>query len=315
MTTPFKPHPLLANRHLQTIWPSLFRPRPETPLTMERLDLPDGDFVDLAWSDNQSDSLVIFLHGLEGDLHSHYARTLIQAVSNAGHRVVFMHFRGCSGEANRLPRGYHSGDTDDLRHLIHVLTEREQPRQLQAFGISLGGNVLLKYLGEEGDQCPLAAAIAISVPFDLKVAAITLQSGTARIYQKHLLDKLKKSSGRKLARGDLPLNAEELDRVATIYEFDDRITAPLHGFSSAEDYYQQSSSARFVAEIRTPSTIIHAADDPFMTPEVVPTWKQLPSCCQLQLTPRGGHVGFLEGSLGKVEYWLDRVVPEALLSA
>src|SRR3990167_580396 len=174
----FKPAWWLPNSHLQTLWPAICRKRKKLSLQRERFELPDGDFIDLDWlKKDQSGPLVLILHGFEGSVESHYAAGILQTLNRKGWRGVFMHFRGCSGEHNRLPRGYHSGDTHDVRYVIQTIRKREPKTPIAAVGYSLGGNVLLKWLGETGEQNPLKAAIAISVPFELHKAAARIQQG------------------------------------------------------------------------------------------------------------------------------------------
>ena len=296
------------------MWPSRLRYRQPLPLTSERLELPDGDFLDLAWMPDNDQEICLLLHGLEGSLSSHYPRGLIQAATHANKHAVFMHFRGCSGEPNRLSRRYHSGDTGDLRFVIETIQNRYPGRDIHAVGVSLGGNVLLKYLGENGEDSRIQSAIAISVPYDLAVAAQTLQYGTARIYQRHLLNSLQATFYEKATLVDLPIRIPEKHEIDTIYEFDDLVTAPIHGFKDADDYYTRCSSRQFLPEIRIPTLLIHALDDPFMTPEVIPRKNELPGNVELDLQQHGGHVGFIEGNVPFVaSYWLDQRV-EAFLS-
>jgi hypothetical protein len=309
----FRPAPWLRNRHLQTLWPSLVRPKPQLDLHQERLELPDGDFLDLAWTRDGERPIVLVLHGLQGGLRSHYSAGLVQALERAGFQVCFMHFRGCSGEPNRLPRSYHSGETGDARHVIDVLHRRRPQQPLLAMGVSLGGNVLLKYLGERGADTPLQAAVAVSVPFDLADASCTLRRGLARLYDRHLLRNCVNAIATKFARLDPPFPLPDLRRLASLYDFDEAITAPLHGFAGAEDYYARSSSRAYLRAIRIPTLIIHARDDPFMTPAAIPTEAELSAAVTLELAEHGGHVGFVGRGEGLApRYWLDARVPASL---
>lgn len=309
----FTPAWWLGNPHLQTLWPSRFRHRPKLPLTRERLELADGDFLDLAWMPDNDQDLCLILHGLEGSLDSHYPGPLIQAATDAGKQAVFMHFRGCSGEPNRLPRRYHSGETGDLRTVIELIQQRYPGKALHAVGVSLGGNVLLKYLGESGNDSRLASAVAISVPFDLAVAAETLANGTARIYQRHLLASLQRAFYEKASLMDLGIRIPKKHEIDTLYDFDHRVTAPIHGFEGADDYYRRCSCRQFVSGIKTPTLLIHAHDDPFMTPDVIPGEEELPDGVELDLQSHGGHVGFLYGHIPlRPRYWLDQRVRQYL---
>ena len=187
----FRPAWWLRNPHLQTLWPTRFRPRPPLPLSTERVELPDGDFIDLAWSEPNGGPCVLLLHGLEGSLESHYARTTLAAMHHAGLHPVFMHLRGCSDEPNRLDRSYHSGATEDLAAVIdHIGRTRGDPPSA-AVGFSLGGNLLLKYLGEHGEGARLQTAVAVSVPFRLMDAALRLEQGPSRVYREHLMQRLR----------------------------------------------------------------------------------------------------------------------------
>ncbi len=317
-TSPLSLHPFVPawwcrNPHLQTLWPVFFRRRLRPALRRERLELPDGDFVDLDWTTNDRGPIVILLHGLEGGSRSHYARAMLAALPRHGLRAVLMHFRGCSGEANRLARAYHSGDTGDIDFLVRTLRAREPHTPLAAIGYSLGGNVLLKWLGEQGPAAPLRCAAAISVPFLLQEATERMNRGLSRLYQWHLLRSLKAGVARKSRRHAPPAPAHEVERMTSFFEFDDRITGPLHGFSGARHYYTASSSRQYLKHIAIPTLIVHANDDPFMHPGVVPRPADLSSSVQLHLHQHGGHVGFVSGALPwRPRYWLDEQLPEWL---
>jgi len=304
---PFRPAWWCRGPHAQTLWPYLFRPWPRPAFRRERLELPDGDFLDLDWCGPPRGPVVLAMHGLEGSSASHYLRGLAGTLSAAGTRVAVMHFRGCSGEPNRLARNYHSGETGDLDWVVRHLQAREPGTALAAVGYSLGGNVLLKWLGERGIHTPLHAAAAVSVPYDLAACARRLETGLSRLYQWRLVGLLKRATRRKFARLDCPVPLAGLDAVKTFWQFDDLVTAPLHGFRDAADYYARSSSRQFLPAIRTPTLLLHAADDPFMTAAVVPDPNELPDGVELQLSTHGGHVGFVTGPHpGRPVYWLER---------
>jgi len=307
---PFKPAWWCRNPHLQTLWPVLFRRRPRPRLRRERLELPDGDFVDLDWTLNESGPIVLLFHGLEGSSRSHYARAMLAALPRHGLRGVLMHFRGCSGEPNRLPRAYHSGDTGDIDFLVRTLQRREPGTPLAAVGYSLGGNALLKWLGEQGAQAPVTCAAAVSVPFLLHESSAHLNRGFARIYQRHLMRSLKDNVRCKAARLAPPVPLDTLDRMRSFYDFDNRITGPLHGFRDAMHYYTSSSSRPYLNRIRIPTLIVHAADDPFMPASVIPQAGELSPAITLALHSHGGHVGFVTGGRPwRPRYWLDEAVP------
>jgi predicted alpha/beta-fold hydrolase len=310
----FVPHPLVRNAHLQTLLP-LLRPMPRLSLRVERRELPDGDFVDLGWcADNPPRGpLVVLLHGLSGGFESKYARGMARRLLARGWRVLILQFRGAGPEPNRLPRHYHQGDTEDLRELLAMLRAREPDTPLLAVGWSLGGNVLLKYLGEEGPRTPLAAAVAVCVPFDLHACAERLRAGFSRVYQRHLMSELQRMILRKHARTPLPIDLAAMRRSKDFFDFDSAATAVLNGFRDAADYYARSSSAQYLRGIAVPALEIHAADDPFMTPAVVPPEAKLAPSVTIELCARGGHVGFCAAGPGlRPRWWLEERIPEFL---
>lgn len=313
----FKPAWWLRNTHLQTIWPALCRrPVQHLPLERERLELADGDFIDLEWvgSKDRSGPIVLLLHGLEGSINSHYAKGMLQKVTQEGWRGAFMHFRGCSGEPNRLPRGYHSGETGDLDYVIRVLLERKNNSHIAAIGVSLGGNVLLKWLGETGTNNPLKAAVAISVPFELHKAASRIQQGFSKFYQWYFIKCLRERLCIKLENQPAsPWDASVFNQINTMYEFDDKITAPMHGFTGVDEYYNKASSRQYIRSIRIPTLILHAKDDPFMSVDVIPAAHELSPQVLLEVTEGGGHVGFVSGRYPwRPEYWLETRAPQFL---
>ncbi len=314
----FKPAWWLRNTHLQTLYPTLTR-RLLPPIdSHERFELPDGDFIDLAWATHglaNDTPLVVVLHGLGGDSNSTYVAGLLHAVNRSGWRGVLMHFRGASHEPNRLPRAYHSGDTGDVDCLLRALREREPKTKIAIVGVSLGGNVLLKWLGEEGKQSLVEAAVAVSVPFELRLVADRINQGFSRVYQSYLLKRLRKVFARKLKQHPecLPEAIHQMELLRCFWTFDDKITAPLHGFPHVHAYYREASSRQYLIHIATPTLIIHALDDPFMTPNVIPRADELSDAITLEVSPKGGHVGFITGSIpGKPVYWLDQRIPEFL---
>ena len=310
MSAAFRPHPLLRNPHLQTILPSKLRPTPKLHLQRERCELPDGDFLDLAWSGPRGAVQAILLHGLGGGFDSKYARGMALALHQLGIGTVQMQFRGAGSEPNRLDRSYHSGDTEDLAWLCDTLRQRDPQVRWLGIGWSLGGNVMLKYLGEQGDNCPLIGAAAVSVPFELQCGAERMSRGLSRVYQMHLLRELKAGLRRKFVGKTPPINLEQALQAGDFFAFDDACTAPLNGFSDARDYYQRCSSRHFLARIRRPTLIVHAADDPFMTPAVVPAAEELAPGVRLELSAHGGHVGFVcADRWGQPQLWLERRLP------
>lgn len=314
----FKPAWWLTSSHGQTVYPTLARNISAPVDSMERLELPDGDFIDLAWAINGLDSqapLVILLHGLGGSVESSYAAGFMHAFNRYGWRAVLMHFRGASPEPNRLPRAYHSGDTGDVDYFLKLLAQREPKTKKAVVGVSLGGNVLLKWLGEQEKQTLVDTAVAVSVPFELRLVADRIGRGFSRIYQAYLLRRMKKVFERKKAvfNGDVPQAFKDMDKWQCFWTFDEYVTAPLNGFPHVHDYYREASSRPYIAKITTPTLIIHALDDPFMTSEVVPSEEELSKEVTLELSAKGGHVGFITGNLpGKPVYWLEQRIPEHL---
>ncbi|MFV1997419.1 MAG: hydrolase [Acidiferrobacterales bacterium] len=301
----FNPAWWCRNPHLQTLWPLAAKP-PHPQLSRERIELPDGDFIDLDWTTNINDPIVLVMHGLEGSAHSHYVRRLLHALPRKGLRGVLMHFRGRSGEPNRLPRAYHSGETGDLRFVFDLLSTRgDKLHAIVAY--SLGGNVLLKWLGEKQTTLPDVKAVAVSVPFVLSELADHMNKGFPRFYQRHLVNSLHKTFEAKAKIIELPIATERIEKMNSFWEFDDKVTAPLHGFASAEEYYAKSSSRQFLNKITTPTLVIQSKDDPFMSPRVIPDEHELSNSVTLELSDRGGHVGFISGGTPKSpQFWLEK---------
>lgn len=289
----FTPHPLLRGAHRQTIYGAFGRRPPALTTRRERFELPDGDFVDLEHLGLALGPRAVLLHGLGGSAQSAYIRALAATLSAEGWAVTLFQFRGASGP-NRLPRTYHSGDTADIALVLAALRSRTSDEKLVAVGFSMGGNVLLKLLGEHGTAAVIDAGVAVSVPFRLAVCSDQLASGPSQVYGRYLI------AGRLRAlRAIRPLVAPHIDyeralRATNFRTLDGLVTAPLNGFASAADYYERASSLGFLGAIRRPTLILHALDDPFMTPAAVPSASDLASDIELEVHPHGGHVGFIE---------------------
>ena len=280
-------------------------------LIRERLELPDGDFVDLCLTGNAGGPVVAVFHGLEGCVDSHYVKSVLAAIEKRGWLGVLMHFRGCSGEHNRLARTYHSGDTGDIGFLIDSLHQRFPGVPIAALGYSLGGNALLKYLGEADRNGQVHAAAAVSVPYVLAEGAKRLNTGFSRLYQRRLIGLLKRKIIDKFSDRDCPLDISEILKLNDFFSFDDKITAPLHGFAGVEDYYTRSSSRQYLRSINVPVLLVHARDDPFMTENVIPAEDELSEYVQLELAQTGGHIGFVSGKApGYPVYWLEQRIIE-----
>lgn len=300
----FTPNRVLKNRHIQTIFPNVIVPRAHVHVRHEHLELPDGDFTRVDWTSGTEGPIVIVLHGLEGSIKSHYAARIMRRLQQLGLRGALLHFRGCGGPPNRLSIGYHSGFTQDLEYFTGLLRQREPHTRLAAVGYSLGGNVLLKWLGESGNSDRLVTAVAVSVPFDLTDAADTVEHGASRIYKWSLLGSMRRSSIRKFRQVRPPFPLPDIRKLRTFRAFDNALTAPLHGFRDAEDYYTRCSSRRYLGQISVPTLILQASDDPLMTSRSIPAAAELSSAVTLELSPRGGHVGFVNGSLLRPKMWL-----------
>ncbi len=304
----FRPLWWLKNPHLQTLWPVLTNKKAHSG-RLERFTLSDGDFLDLAWFDADG-PLVIILHGLEGSIHSPYARAITSTLHQQGYHVLFMHFRGCSDQPNIKDRSYHSGDTADLSEVIQHVQDVTNKEVYAAIGYSLGGNVLLKWLGEQAEKSVIQRAVTVSVPYILSDAALRMTQGGSKIYQNYLLGKLRKSYRQKFSTHPSPLDVD-VDQLHNFASFDDQITAPLHGFSSGKAYYQLCSSRQYLKHIHTRTLLIHAKDDPFMFEKTIPTEEDLSKNVTLELAKQGGHVGFIGGTI-KPKRWLEGRILEFL---
>ena len=318
---PFRPAAGLSNPHLQTLVGRALRPDLEIPLRRERLETPDGDFVDIdfagAAGDVDADApVVVVLHGLEGMTTRKYMRTTYRALLDRGIHPVGMNFRGCSGEPNRTARAYHSGETGDLRLVLETLKARHDG-PFGVMGYSLGGNVTLKFLGESGDavRTLVSAGAAVSVPFDLDAGGRSLETGLVgrAVYTRYFMKPLRRKM---LAKAELVADRCDLDAVArsrSIREFDDAATAPIFGFESAADYYARSSSDQFIPGIRVPTLIVHSRDDPFLPEASIPEdeMRANPAITPV-ITDRGGHQGYLAGSILRPVFWVEEIVAQWL---
>ncbi|MEO5510211.1 MAG: alpha/beta fold hydrolase [Longimicrobiales bacterium] len=308
---PYQPAGWLPSPHGQTIAGRYLRRHPPVPFRRERVDTPDGDFLDLDFapaSDLPGDApLVLLLHGLEGSARRGYAIETYHALAQRGVRGVGLNFRSCSGEINRAARFYHSGDTGDIRLVARLLRARFPEAILGAIGFSLGGNALLKFLGEEGAAAPFAAAVAVSVPYDLSAGADALDSSfMGRLYTRAFVKSLLAKAETKRVQLDGVCDIERIRNATSFRDFDDAATAPLHGFDGAEDYYARSSSAGFITSIRVPVLLLHAADDPFLPPSAFPRAAIAANpMVTAVVTPKGGHVGFIEGSPWRPRFWAE----------
>jgi len=306
----------LPGGNVQTIYPFLLRSLSILVYRRERLELDDGDFIDIDWLDNSIDTpLVILFHGLEGGSSSHYSQSIMGLLQELGWRGAVVHFRGCSGVPNRLPRAYHAGDSEEIDKILRKVRERgysfSSNTQLYVVGISLGGNALLKWLGEQGKRAchVIDGAVTVSVPIDLVAAGKALDSGFNRLYTQHFLGTLKKKALEKLNYFPGLFDAAAVARCATLYQFDNLVTAPLHGFSNTDEYWTISSSKPWLRHIQVPTLVINARNDPFMPSSALPAPTDVSSAVTLEFPAQGGHVGFLSSPFpGKLTWLPERII-------
>jgi predicted alpha/beta-fold hydrolase len=336
--SPFFVDPYTAPRwlrggHLQTLYAALLAPRSHVAYRRERWETPDNDFVDVDWLDEPSAvsgkrsaveghfatgafetsrqrPLVVLFHGLEGCSGSHYAHAMMSEVARHGWRGVVVHFRGCSGTANRLPRAYHSGDSAELDWMLRRLRDRHGG-PLFAAGISLGGNVLLKWLGERGDTAAsiVARAAAVSAPVDLAAAGDALGRGFNLVYTRAFLRSLKRKSLAKLEHHPGLYDAAHVRRARTLRAFDNVVTAPLHGFRDTDDYWTRASSKPWLTKIAVPTLLLNAVNDPFLPKWALPDAHEVSSSVTRDFPADGGHAGFVTGRFPGSLSWL----PQRLL--
>jgi len=326
----------LPGGHLQTIYASLFIRVPPVAYRRERLELTDGDFLDFDWVDGTAGALkdssqyplegysdplrtkvrvepyapvVVLFHGLEGSADSHYARDLMATVKARGWHGAVAHFRGCSGEDNRLPRAYFAGDSDDIEHILRHVKSRHPDAPVYAVGVSLGGNALLKWLGEQGaGACELVeCAAGVSAPVDLTAAGNALDRGfNRRVYTARFLATLKKKALKKARQFPGTLDAKAISAATTFREFDTLVTARLHGFRDADDYWFRVSSKPLLQSITVPTLIINAQNDPFLPASALPTAADISSAITIEQPETGGHVSFPSGPFPGNLDWLPR---------
>jgi predicted alpha/beta-fold hydrolase len=303
----------IRNPHLQTILPLLLS-HAKVDYHREEFCFQDGDFTEIVWSEAPEakvfSDIVVLFHGLGGSAESAYIQEMMLHLKQMGHLGVLMHFRGCGSRTNDTIRSYHAGETEDARFFINTLKQKFPQARLHAIGYSLGGNMLLKLISTFAEDSPLSSAIAVSTPLDLEACTLHLSKGFAKIYQLYLLKELKAHLLQKAYKLDLlaplGLSIKRIKAIKSIYEFDDIYTAPVHGFADAHEYYSLNSSKQFLSEIRTPTLMIHAHDDPFMPKSVFPSDTELSESIQFELYDNGGHVGFIEGSLFQPSFWLQK---------
>lgn len=305
---PYRAPAWLPGGHLQTIYSSLFIRVAPVPYRRERLELPDGDFLDFDWVDGRAGSPVMVLfHGLEGSADSPYARDLMRTARQCGWHGVVAHFRGCSGKDNRLPRAYFAGDSADIERILRHVKSQHAEAPVYAVGVSLGGNALLKWLGEAGGSARalVERAAAVSAPLDLSAAGHALDRGfNRRVYTARFLSTLKTKALRKAARFPGVLDAKAIAAAITFREFDSLVTARLHGFRDAEDYWHKVSAKPLLKSIAIPTLVINARNDPFLPAWALPAAADVSPAVELEQPDSGGHVAFPSGPFPGNLDWL-----------
>ena len=316
--------------HARTLWGKLVRRLPPVVTRVERWPTGDGDEIELHRLEPLSTRAahggrLLVLHGLEGTIRSHYLQGLLALAQRRGWSADALIFRTCNGEVTRARRLYHSGETTDLDRVVRRLVRSHPGEALALVGFSLGGNVLLKWLGEQGQGAPkeVRGAAAVSVPYDLERGSRFIERGFARVYTRHFLRTLRSKARLKLARDPDLFDGSALERARTLFEFDDVVTAPVHGFEDAADYYRRSSSLRFLTAINRPTLLLSAYDDPFLPADVLDEVERRAHenrCLTVEFHQRGGHVGFIAGRVPwspryyaeeRVMAFLDRVLHSA----
>ncbi len=306
----------LSSPHAQTLFAARLRKVERPPIWAERCATPDNDFIDLHCFGNPDGPQVMVFHGLEGSSRSPYACGLIKALIAQNLGGAVMHFRGCSGEPNKKVQSYHCGHTTDIAWLLHRVAVTRPGQPLLAVGFSIGAAALLNTLAQEKLPAELCYAIAVSTPFEPRSGAERMNTGISRIYQRSLIKDCVRSAKAKLASGvALPVDVEKLEQAKTFWEFDHHVTAPLHGFDSADDYYNRAAPRQRLRQIDRRCHIIHALDDPFFEPGMIPTDDELGPNTILELSQSGGHVGFVCGPLWRPVYWLEQRLTELLTTA
>lgn len=295
--TSYRPPAFLFNRHLETIYPALFRKVDAPVLERERLPLPDGDFLDLDWSKSGNNKLVIINHGLEGNSTRPYMLGMMKQFQKYGWDTLGWNFRGCSGEMNLLPRFYHSGETEDMHSVVEHASKNYE--HIALVGFSLGGNIILKYLGEDPDGVnrKIKAVAVFSVPVHLESSCLKIMSPVNFVYQKRFLDNLKNKVLLKSRKHPEIFDLEKIMKAKSIMEFDDLVTAPLHGYKNAHEYYRINSSLQFLNEIRIPTLLVSAKNDPMLSTKCYPKQvARLQADLHFEKWNYGGHVGFYQKS-------------------
>jgi predicted alpha/beta-fold hydrolase len=314
-TSTYKPNLLFKNSHLNTIYPTLIRKVNNVKYQRQRIQTSDGDFLDLDFSKVNSNKLIVVLHGLESSSEHSYIKGIVKIFNQQNYDALAVNFRGCSGEDNNLVRSYHSGDTNDLKQVINYIQNTKKYSEIALIGFSLGGNLVLKYLGEESSAIDsvIKCAAVVSVPCCLKSSSDKLAENNNHIYMQRFIRSLKKKIKNKYSKFPQLIDIKKFENIKTFHEFDNLYTAPYHGFTDAEDYWQQCSSKSFIAAINIPTLIINALDDPFFGEECYPIQQADSSKFVFLETPKyGGHVGFTSFNKEN-EYWHETRIRQFVL--
>jgi predicted alpha/beta-fold hydrolase len=311
----FRPAWWLPGPHLPTIWGKMARKRPPVHDRLQRIVTPDGDHVTLVRMGKVTAGVphLFILHGLEGKITAKYAHGMLDEARKLGWSGDMLMFRSCDGEVNSARRFYHSGETTDLDFIVRGMIAEHPDVQLMMCGVSLGGNVLLKWLGEQGANAPaqVKRAAAVSVPYDLEAGARLMENGFARVYVRHFLATLVAKTIKKLERYPDLCDVAKLRASRTFFDFDDLLTGPVHGFKGAHDYYQRSSSIRFLDAIRVPTLLMNAWNDPFLPQSVLTTVREIATQNQqlfIDFPATGGHVGWVAGHPWSQQYFMEERV-------
>lgn len=315
-TRKFTPAFGLKNRHLQTIYSSFFRKDIKLNYEIQEFILEDNDFIECYWLNRKKANTNIFVifHGLEGSFKSPYIQGIMKALQDKNQAVVLVHFRSCAQKTNNQAKSYHSGDTADAIEYLKYLHKNYPQANILTIGYSVGGNMLLKLLGNDFIDNFIKKSICIGVPLDLGICADVLNSGIARVYEKHLLKFLKHTLIKKFDNHDyqklINLDKKRVAKISSIKEFDDLYTSKINNFKTAENYYKLNSSKQFLKNIKTKTLVIQALDDPFMNKDVLPLENELSKSCTFEIYENGGHLGFIEGSIFNPKYMIEKRIIE-----
>jgi len=309
--TSFKPNLLLRNKHINTLYRFLFS-NTKVIFKRKRMETNDNDFIDLDFSIVKSDKIVIAIHGLEGSSESSYINTITETLNNANYDVVVFNMRGCSGEPNRLLSSYHSGKTEDLLEIINYLESNYNYNQIHVVGYSLGGNLTLKFMGEFTNKMPksIVSAVGVSVPCDLKGSVESISKSENKIYMNGFLKTLKEKAKQKQVQfPESNLDMEKINNATSFYDFDGLVTAPIHGFLNAKDYWKKSSCKQYLKDITLPTLLISAKDDPFLNDTCFPIDEsKINDNFTFIQTKYGGHLGFVAGFNLNKQHWMENEV-------